>query len=129
MNRGAVAFGVVNQYYWYRMRAEIGASNIHSRSPTSPRAIPATSSTSPAPAILKSSKHQAAAQKFLAFLVSTQGQEIIAALDQLRVPDRLRRDHSAAGDAFDQLQPNPITIAELGDGDRGDRPDAQAGLL
>ena len=27
MNRGAVAFGVVNQYYWYRMRAEIGVSN------------------------------------------------------------------------------------------------------
>ena len=24
VNRGAVAFGVVNQYYWYRMRAEIG---------------------------------------------------------------------------------------------------------
>ena len=30
VNRGAVAFGVVNQYYWYRMKAEIGASNIHS---------------------------------------------------------------------------------------------------
>ena len=30
VNRGAVAFGVVNQYYWYRMRAEIGASNMHS---------------------------------------------------------------------------------------------------
>ena len=31
VNRGAVAFGVVNQYYWYRMRAELGASNVHSR--------------------------------------------------------------------------------------------------
>ena len=28
VNRGAVAFGVVNQYYWYRMRAELGASNV-----------------------------------------------------------------------------------------------------
>src|SRR5580658_6788691 len=26
VNRGAVAFGVVNQYYWYRLRAEIGAA-------------------------------------------------------------------------------------------------------
>ncbi len=31
VNRGIVAFGVVNQYYWYRMRAEVGAANIHSR--------------------------------------------------------------------------------------------------
>src|ERR1700734_2037801 len=29
VNRGAVAFGVVNQYYWYRLRAELGASNVH----------------------------------------------------------------------------------------------------
>ena len=31
VNRGAVAFGVVNQYYWYRMRAELGAANMHSK--------------------------------------------------------------------------------------------------
>jgi len=31
VNRGVVAFGVVNQYYWYRMRAEIGAAGVHSR--------------------------------------------------------------------------------------------------
>ncbi len=31
VNRGLVAFGVINQYYWYRMRAEIGAGAMHSR--------------------------------------------------------------------------------------------------
>ncbi|HUC22287.1 MAG TPA: extracellular solute-binding protein, partial [Streptosporangiaceae bacterium] len=31
VNRGAAAFGIVNQYYWYRMRAEIGAGNMHSK--------------------------------------------------------------------------------------------------
>ena len=31
VNRGAVAFGVINQYYWYRMRAELGAGSIHSK--------------------------------------------------------------------------------------------------
>jgi len=30
VNRGEVAFGVVNQYYWYRLAAEIGSGNIHS---------------------------------------------------------------------------------------------------
>jgi iron(III) transport system substrate-binding protein len=31
VNRGAAAFGIINQYYWYRMRAEIGAGNMHAR--------------------------------------------------------------------------------------------------
>ena len=88
VNRGAVAFGVINQYYWYRMRAEIGASSMHSKiayfAPHDPGYVIDVSGA----AVLKSSKHQAAAQKFVAFLVSKQGQEIIAALDQLRVPDR-----------------------------------------
>ena len=78
VNRGAVAFGVVNQYYWYRMRAEIGASNVHSQDHLLRPAIPATSSTSPRRRYSRRAKHQAAAQKFLAFLVSEQGQEIIA---------------------------------------------------
>ena len=67
VNRGAVAFGVVNQYYWYRMRAEIGASNMHSKityfAPGDPGYV---LDISPA-AVLKSSTHQAAAQKFLAY--------------------------------------------------------------
>ena len=25
VNRGQVAFGVINEYYWYRLKAEIGA--------------------------------------------------------------------------------------------------------
>ena len=31
VNRGLVAFGIINQYYWYRLRAEIGVSNVHSK--------------------------------------------------------------------------------------------------
>ena len=68
-------------------------------------------------AVLKSSKHQAAAQKFLAFLVSTAGPGDHRPLDQLRVPARRTGCTTAAPETpFDQLQPNPITIAELGDG-------------
>src|SRR5580693_8143550 len=68
VNRGQVAFGVVNQYYWYRMQAEIGASNVHAKityfSPHNPGYVLDVSGAG----ILKSSKHKAAAQKFLAFL-------------------------------------------------------------
>ena len=45
VNRGSVGFGLINQYYWYRMRAEIGRRTSTRRLPTSPTAIPATSST------------------------------------------------------------------------------------
>jgi iron(III) transport system substrate-binding protein len=75
VNRGQVAFGVINQYYWYRLKAEIGASGMHSQiayfAPHDPGYVIDVSGA----AVLKSSKHQAAAQKFLAFLVSKQGEE------------------------------------------------------
>ena len=104
VNRGAVAFGVVNQYYWYRMRAEIGASNMHSDiTYFAPRDPGYVLDVSPA-AVLKSSTHQAAAQKFLAFLTSEAGPGDHRPLDQFRVPDRFGGDHPATGDP---VQPAP----------------------
>ena len=46
----------------------------------------ARSSTSPGAAVLASSKHRAAAEKFVAFLVSPAGQRIISQRRRLRVP-------------------------------------------
>jgi iron(III) transport system substrate-binding protein len=116
VNRGAVAFGVVNQYYWYRMRAELGAENVHSKityfAPRDPGYVINISSAG----ILKSSTHKAAAQKFLAFLVSRQGQEIIAHSISFEYPIASDVSTTAPETPFDQLQPNSITIPELGDG-------------
>jgi iron(III) transport system substrate-binding protein len=116
VNRGAVAFGVVNQYYWYRMRAELGAENIHSKiiyfAPRDPGYVLDVSSAG----ILKSSTHKAAAQKFLAFLVSRQGQEIIAHSFSFEYPIASGVTTAEPETPFDQLQPNSITIPQLGDG-------------
>jgi iron(III) transport system substrate-binding protein len=116
VNRGAVAFGVVNQYYWYRMRAELGAENVHSKityfAPRDPGYVINISSAG----ILKSSTHKAAAQKFLAFLVSHQGQEIIAHSISFEYPIASGVSTTTPETPFDQLQPNSITIPELGDG-------------
>jgi iron(III) transport system substrate-binding protein len=120
VNRGVVAFGVINQYYWYRLQAEIGASGMHSQlayfAPHDPGYVLDVS----AAAVLKSSQHQAAAQKFLAFLVSHQGQEIIARASgneqSYEYPLADGVTTSAPETPFDQLQPYPITVAELGDG-------------
>jgi iron(III) transport system substrate-binding protein len=129
VNRGAVAFGVVNQYYWYRMRAEVGASNTHSQiayfAPEDPGYV---LDISPA-AVLKSSSHQADAQKFLAYLTSRAGQEIIAHSISFEYPIASGVTTAQPETPFDQLQPNPITIAELGDGSTAIALMKQAGLL
>ena len=130
VNRGLVAFGVVNQYYWYRMRAEIGASNMHSDityfAPRDPGYVIDVSGA----AILKASKHQAAAQRFLAFLVSRAGQEIIAnSTLSYEYPIASGVTTAQPETPFDQLQPNSITIAQLGDGSTAIALLQQAGLL
>jgi iron(III) transport system substrate-binding protein len=113
---GIAAFGVVNQYYWYRMGAELGKAKIHSKiayfAPHDPGYVLDVSGA----AVLKSSKNQALAQKFLAFLVSKQGQEIIAHSISFEYPLADGVKTVAPETPFSQLEPNAITIPELGDG-------------
>jgi iron(III) transport system substrate-binding protein len=129
VNRGAVAFGVVNQYYWYRMQAELGAGSIHSKiayfAPQDPGYVLDVSGAG----ILKSSKNQADAQKFLAFLVSKAAQEIIAHSISFEYPLDDGVQTVAPETPFSQLQPNAITIPELGDGSTAISLLQKAGML
>jgi iron(III) transport system substrate-binding protein len=129
VNRGVVAFGVVNQYYWYRMGSELGASNVHSKiaylAPRDPGYVLDVSGA----AVLRSSTHQAAAQKFLAFLVSGQGQEIIARSTSYEYPIASGVTTAQPETPFGELQPNSITLPELGDGSTAISLMQQAGLL
>jgi iron(III) transport system substrate-binding protein len=120
VNRGQAAFGVINEYYWYRLKAEIGAGAMHSQlayfAPHDPGYVIDVSGAG----VLKYSKHQAAAQKLLAFLVSKKGEEIIGRAggdeQSYEYPIGSGVTISAPETPFNQLQPNPITIAQLGDG-------------
>ena len=86
VNRGQVALGIVNQYYWYRERAEVGASSMHSKiAYFAPHDVGYVLDVSGA-GVLKSSTHQAAAQKLVAFLNSAQGQTIIARSESFEYP-------------------------------------------
>jgi iron(III) transport system substrate-binding protein len=133
VNRGQVAFGLINEYYWYRLKAEIGASAMHSQlayfAPRDPGYVIDVSGA----AVLKSSQHQAAAQKFLAFLVSQQGQDVLGRAagneQSYEYPLADGVTTSAPETPFGQLQPNPITIADLGDGSAAIALLRQAGLL
>jgi iron(III) transport system substrate-binding protein len=129
VNRGVVAFGVVNQYYWYRMGAELGSSNVHSKiayfAPQDPGYVLDVSGA----AVLRSSTHQADAQKFLAFLVSKPGQEITAHSDSFEYPIASGVSTAQPETPLGELQPNSITIPELGDGSTAVSLMQKAGLL
>ena len=130
VNRGAAALGIINEYYWYRLRAVIGAASIHSKiayfAPHDPGYVIDVSGA----AVLKSSTQQAAAQRLVAFLVSKSAQEIIGR-DSLsyEYPIASGVTTAAPETPFADLQPNPITIAELGDGSAAIALLRQAGLL
>jgi iron(III) transport system substrate-binding protein len=129
VNRGAVAFGIVNQYYWYRMRDELGAGNVHSEiayfAPHDPGYVLGVSGA----AVLKSSGNQADSQRFLAFLVSREGQEIIAHSTSFEYPLASGVTTAAPEKPFDELEPNSITIPELGDGSTAIALLRKAGLI
>jgi iron(III) transport system substrate-binding protein len=130
VNKGSAALGIINQYYWYRLRGEIGAGATHSDiahfAPHDPGYVVDVSGA----AVLKSSKHQAAAQRFLAFLVSKPAQEIIGGHSlSYEYPIASGVTTAAPETPLSQLQPNPITLGELGTGSAAVALLRQAGLL
>jgi iron(III) transport system substrate-binding protein len=116
INRGQVEVGVMNQYYWYRLRDEVGASKITSAvgffDPHDPGYVLDVSGV----AVLKSSGKQAAAQKLAAFLVSAAGERVLAKSESYEYP--LGSGVKTAKDlpAFAGLQPIPLNLTDLGDG-------------
>jgi iron(III) transport system substrate-binding protein len=116
VNSGQAGIGIINQYYWYREEAAVGKAGMHSDlayfAPHDPGYVIDVSGA----AVLASSHHQAAAQRFVAFLTSHAGQEIIAHSDSFEYPIDSGVHTAAHETPFDQLQPNSITIAQLGDG-------------
>jgi iron(III) transport system substrate-binding protein len=116
VNRGQVAFGIVNQYYWYRLQAEVGASHMNSKITYFALHDPGYVLSVSGAAILKSSSHQAADQRFLAYLTSKAGQETIAHSISFEYPIASGVSTAQPETPFDSLEPNPITVAQLGDG-------------
>jgi len=114
VNTGQVAIGIINHYYWYRQRAEVGAR--HSAVAYFAARDPGYVVDVSGAAVLRSSRHRGAAQKFLAFLVSPAGQEIIARSQSYEYPLAAGVQSAQPIPAFSGLQPAPFTVAQLGDG-------------
>jgi iron(III) transport system substrate-binding protein len=132
VNQGQVAFGLINQYYFYRLKAEIGAGNVHAQiqhfAPGDAGYVIDVSGVG----ILRSSKEQAADQKFVAFLLSKQGQEIIG-----NPAESISYEYPIASGVVSQapetpladLRPNNETLDDLGNGSVAIDLMRQAGLL
>jgi len=116
VNRGQAPIGIINHYYWYRERYELGAAALHSAiayfAPRDPGYVVDVSGA----AVLKSSHNKQEAQRFLAFIVSKQGQEIIAHSHSYEYPLGSGVTSAMGLRSFASLQPAPISVAELGDG-------------
>jgi iron(III) transport system substrate-binding protein len=130
VERGAVATGIINNYYWARLRMETGAdktkSAIHHFAGGDVGGLVNVSGA----AVLKASRNQAAAQKFLAYLVSKPAQEMVSRLDiTFEYPLAPGVAANPALKPMAELSPPPITIKQIGD----DRDAAQllreAGLI
>jgi iron(III) transport system substrate-binding protein len=129
VNNGESAVGPINHYYWFRLRAELGPGGMHSAlhyyDPGDPGDLVDVSGA----AVLRSSSHKADAQAFLAFLVSSAGQETIAHSNSYEYPLRPGVAPAPGLRPFAQLRPAPLTPAELGDGSQALALEQQLGLL
>jgi iron(III) transport system substrate-binding protein len=129
VNNGESAVGIINHYYWYRLREEVGESGMHSAlhyyAPHDPGYLLNVSGA----AVLKSSSRQAAAQKFVAFLVSKEGQEILAHSHSYEYPIGSGVQSAQPLKPFDELALAPVTISDLGNGHAPLELEQKLGLL
>ena len=129
VDKGAVEAGLVDHYYWYRERDEVGADNTHSAlhyfAPRDPGMLVDVS----AAAVLKSSKDAADAQRFLAYLVSKPAQTIIATSESYEYPLRPGVVNHKVIRPLSSIVPAPVTATQLGDGKAALAMLQQVGLL
>lgn len=116
INRGAIELGVLNQYYWYRLNAELGRAGMHSALALFHDRDAGYVLDISGAGVLKSSKQQANAQKFVAFLVSAEGQSLIANSGSFEYPLRTSAPTPAGEPPLASLHPAPLSVTDLGTG-------------
>jgi iron(III) transport system substrate-binding protein len=114
VERGEIAAAISNNYYWYAIARETGAANMKSALYYFGDQDPGALVTVSAAGILKSTKNTAAAQRFLAFMVSEAGQAAIVKT-VAEYPLRPGVKSPFALKPFAELEPPPVTPDDLGD--------------
>lgn len=128
VNRGDVACGLINQYYWYRLRLEVGVNRMHSTLYYFPDHNVGSIVNISGVAVLASSSHRQAAESFVRFLVSAAGQRIIAHSDDFEYPARPGALPNKALPPLSVVAPDTLSVTELGNDHAASELIQQAGL-
>jgi iron(III) transport system substrate-binding protein len=130
VDRGAVATGIINSYYWARLRTEQGAAKTHAQIYHFGNGDVGALVNISGAAILASSKHKEAAQKFLAFLVAKPTQAMLAESDvDYEYPLAAGVAANPLMKPMAQLQPPKISVIRLGDDQPAAKLLREAGLI
>ncbi|MFC0693372.1 iron ABC transporter substrate-binding protein [Paraburkholderia humisilvae] len=130
VNRGGVATGVINNYYWARLHTQLGDSATRSAIYHFGNGDLGALVNVSGAAVMKSAHNADGAQQFLKYLVSERAQTLIAnshisyeyPLHAGVAPDPLLKP-------FNELQPPSIGVEQLGDDSKAGKLLRQAGLL
>lgn len=128
VNRGDVATGVINNYYWFRLRLEVGTGNMHSSLYYFPHHDVGSIENISGAAVLASSTHGDNGQKFLNFLVGETAQEIIAHGDDFEYPAREGVEPNAALPPLTAIAPATLGPVELGNDQQAAKLIQESGL-
>jgi iron(III) transport system substrate-binding protein len=130
VNRGGVAAGVINNYYWARLHAELGDKNTRSAIHHYVNGDVGGLVNVSGAAVMKNAHNADGAQQFLKYLVSERAQALMA---KSRVSYEYPLHAGVSPDPllkpFDELQPPSITFEQLGDDSQAGKLLRQAGLI
>jgi iron(III) transport system substrate-binding protein len=126
---GQVDAGIINHYYWYEQVAEVGRANVHSRLHYFGHQDPGALVNISGAGALKSSNDPALAQRFLAFLLSKEGQSAMTHSGDREYPLNPSVAPPPGLKPFATLEAPDVGPADLGDGSAPLKLMQQAGLL
>ncbi|HEY2140911.1 MAG TPA: extracellular solute-binding protein [Solirubrobacteraceae bacterium] len=116
VEHGQVAVGVVNHYYWYRLAQEVGFARMRSRLYYFGHGDPGALVDVSGAGVLRSSRRQSLAQRFVAFLVSSAGERALVRSGDWEYPLGSGVAPAPGLEPFDHLEAPSVAPADLGDG-------------
>ena len=129
VNKGITQLAVINSYYWYRLQNEVGKGKMHSALANFAPGDDGYLLDVSGAGVLKSSKHQKAAQALLAFLVSKQSETVLASGDSFEYPLGSNTPADPELPPLSAAKPKAFDLSQIGDGKHAVTLLQKAGLL